>query len=124
MAICRHGLFVEIADDAEVHPALDAAVIHDESVARMGIGVEDACLHQLARERAQADVGDLLGVDALCSDVVDPVHPDPVDMLHHQHRLRRCAAVDVGDVDLLDLLEALGEAFDVARLDEHVEFSE
>ena len=45
----QHGLFIQVAGDAEIHQA-DTTVEHDDRIARVRVGVEQTEFHQLARE--------------------------------------------------------------------------
>ena len=115
-----HGLLVEVADNAEVDQA-DPAVVHDDGVGRMRVGVKKTELHQLPGKGPQADQGDLSGVDAGGPDLIHLVHLDAVDVFHDQHGPGGVVPVDLGDVDLVAVLEIGGELLDGAGLDVHVQ---
>jgi hypothetical protein len=82
----------------------------------MGVGMKNAGGHELTGKRTQADHGHFLRIDAVTPDLVHPVHFDPLDEFHHQHRFFRIIPIHFGDVNLIDILETAGEALDVPRL--------
>ena len=86
--------------------------------------MKEAEFHQLPRKGAQTYSGYLLWIDTVGLEFIDVIHLYTIDPFHHQDRFGNIIPVNLGNVQLINIPEVVGELLDTASLDEHVNFLE
>ena len=92
-------LQAEPAHDAEVDGD-EPALLVDEQIALMHVGVEEAVAHGVAQEGLQHLAADRLEIIALGRDALDVRQRNAVDPFERQHLASRAVPVDAGHANL------------------------
>ena len=107
------------------HPEIDEAdyvARHDEDVARMRVGMEEAFFHDHLQQGVGTGDGNLVQVVSGGFQFLDMVRRQSVDFLHDKQPLGGVFRIDFGNIDLGIVFEHAREPAHVVRLVEVVQF--